>query len=63
MAKSNPKISSTATIKSCNIKPKCVDLRFDGLVLSPGQYEEVARFIAEKEEVKVTIELVQQRLC
>jgi len=56
------KISSKAVIKSCNIKPKCADLRFEKLTFSDRQYDQIAGLIKEGEEVLITITATQAKM-
>ncbi len=56
------KIASKTRIKNCNIKSGARDIVFEGFKLTPSQCREVATLIDEKDEVLVTITLVQEKL-
>jgi len=53
------KISSEGVIKSANKKKNCIDLRFDKLNFSSGQFENLSAWIDSEESVRITLEQVQ----
>ena len=54
-----PKIAAEGKIKSCNKKKNCVDLRFDDLNFSTGQFERLADWIDNEDNLRLTLEQVQ----
>ncbi|KPK73024.1 MAG: hypothetical protein AMJ84_03005 [Acidithiobacillales bacterium SM23_46] len=58
---SYPRITATAKIKKCVID-KCADIHFEGLELAPDQYETIARWRANDDELLVSIQQKQGTL-
>ena len=66
MAKTK-KIAAEATIKEVTLKPGnpgpgFIKVSFDGLEFSRSQEEQITRWMDEKEELRITLEAVQQNL-
>lgn len=57
-----PNIASEGKIKSANKKKNCIDLRFDELNFSSGQFELLSGWIDNEDQVRITIEQTQGNL-
>ncbi len=57
-----PKIANKAKIKSISTDSKGVKVKFDNLMFSDGQYEQVHQWLVDEDELLVTIEQVQAKM-
>ena len=57
-----PKISSLAVIKEAKIKPSCGDLSYSGFDFTAEQYQQIADWVKDKEQLMVTMQPIQRNL-
>jgi hypothetical protein len=58
----SPRVESVATIKSCEIKPECAGLKFDGFQFSPNQYEQISVWVQNGVKLRCIMEPLQEAL-
>lgn len=56
------RIEAVGTVSGCSIKDKGAELKIAGLKFTGGDYGKVAEWFAAGDKVKVTVEVIQEKL-
>jgi len=57
-----PKIASLAIIKEAKIKPACGELSYSGFDFTAEQWQQIADWVKDKEQLIITMQPIQKNL-
>ena len=57
-----PKVAAEGTVKACNKKKGCTDLKFDDLNFTGHQFEQLSDWVDQGIKVRVTVQQVEGML-